>query len=137
MIDLRNVYRLVSIIAILLLMSCASSYQSTDSNVSSNDTTNQLNYNLSDYLRKNTNLMIQGTHPNVAITIRGLSTIRGDNRPMFNVDGVNVGRDYARVDQLLNPNEIKSVRILSGLSQLAVYGEDGTNGIIMIKTNKK
>ena len=92
----------------------------------------QLNNSLADLLRKNTPLNIQGQHPNVKIDIRGINTIKGDTRPFFIIDGTRLGRSYIQAHNAVNLGNVKSIRILRSLSQLAVYGEDGVNGVIII-----
>ena len=93
----------------------------------------QLNNNLADLLRKNTPLVINGQHPNVAISIRGINTIRGDSRPFFIIDNSRIGRSYAQANNAVNLQNVKSIRVLKGLSELAVYGQDGVNGVIIIE----
>ena len=92
----------------------------------------QANKNLAEFLRKNTALSIEGTHPSIRISMRGTNTITGDARPYFIIDGVRLGRSYTQADNTVNLNNIKSVRVLKGLSELAVYGEDGVNGVILL-----
>lgn len=78
------------------------------------------------------------------ILIRGANTITGDNEPLFVVDGVPVyntqaGAGIAGVAQQsrindLNPQDIKSVRILKGPSAAAVWGSRAANGVVIIET---
>lgn len=78
------------------------------------------------------------------ILIRGANTITGNNQPLFVVDGVPVyntqaGSGIAGVAQQsrindLNPNDIKSVRILKGPSAAAVWGSRAANGVVIIET---
>jgi len=96
----------------------------------------QINYSLADLLRKNTPLQVQGVHPNVSILVRGVSTIQGDSRPFFIIDGVRLGRSYAQADNIVDINNVKSIRVYKGLSELAVFGEDGVNGVIAITHHK-
>ncbi len=93
----------------------------------------QINNNLADLLRKNTPLNVQGQHPNVNIDIRGINTIKGDSRPFFIIDGVRMGRSYAQANNAVNVANVKRIRVLKNLSELAVYGEDGVNGVIIIE----
>lgn len=120
----------------LLSNSCSSSQGAVANNGSSKSTKlvgeGQSNTNLAEFLRKNTSLNIKGSHPNVAIDIRGLTSIEGDTRPFFVIDGIRMGRSYVQANNAVNLTNIKSVRILKSLSQLAVYGNDGVNGVIII-----
>ncbi|MCF0208596.1 MAG: SusC/RagA family TonB-linked outer membrane protein, partial [Bacteroidaceae bacterium] len=67
---------------------------------------------------------------NAAIRIRGVGTINGDPRPLYVVDGVQVGTDA----NFLNPSDIESIEILKDASATAIYGSAGANGVIMITT---
>lgn len=93
--------------------------------------------NLGDRLRKIGSLQVNGTHPNISIRIRGNSSIVLNNGPLFVIDGQYMGRNYASVSAAVDPNHIKSIRVLKGLAETNSYGEAGRNGVIVIKTKKK
>lgn len=67
-----------------------------------------------------------GTDP--VVRVRGLGTT-GDNSPLIVVDGVIV---TGLGD--VNPNDIESISILKDASTTAVFGAQGSNGVVMIKT---
>lgn len=84
------------------------------------------------------------------ITIRGSSSIFGDTKPLFVIDGV-VQEDIINLDfdQLasgdastligssiagLNANDIKSIEILKDASATALYGARALNGVVVINT---
>jgi TonB-linked SusC/RagA family outer membrane protein len=86
------------------------------------------------------------------ITIRGSSSITGDGRPLWVIDGV-VQEDLVNlsVNDLvsgnvntligssvagLNPNDIESFEILKDASATALYGSRSLNGVIVIKTKR-
>ena len=69
---------------------------------------------------------------NAAIRIRGVATINGSAKPLYVVDGVQVG-DNAN---FLNPSDVASIEILKDASATAIYGSAGANGVIMISTKK-
>lgn len=81
------------------------------------------------------------------VIIRGYSSITGSNQPLFVVDGIpfnsntNADRGFdgggATASSRfldLDPNNIKEVSILKGLSATVLYGEAGRNGVILITT---
>ena len=85
------------------------------------------------------------------ITIRGYSSIKGNNQPLFIVDGVrfsgstNSGTDneqgFLEGNQAtssrfldIDPNNIESLSVLKGLSATTIYGADGRNGVIIVTT---
>lgn len=83
------------------------------------------------------------------ITMRGISSITGENRPLIVVDGVpldnsNVndvdtqrgagGRDYGDASFDINPDDIESVTVLKGGPAAALYGSRAGNGAILYTT---
>ena len=108
--------------------------------------------------------LLQGRVPGVAITqsngepggainirIRGTSSVRNGNNPLFVVDGVplsgdetsaggdnsGIGSSSARNPlNFLNPNDIESMDILKDASATAIYGARGANGVVLITTKK-
>lgn len=76
--------------------------------------------------------MIEGevagvTVSGTSIRIRGTSSIRGSNEPLFIVDGSPV----SFIDHI-SPRDVESIDILKG-SAAAIYGTRGANGVIIIK----
>ncbi|WP_424494262.1 SusC/RagA family TonB-linked outer membrane protein [Salinimicrobium sp. GXAS 041] len=85
----------------------------------------------------------------VNIRIRGTTSVRGGNNPLFVVDGVplagddvtaagtNVGfGDSSAKNPLnfLNPQDIESISVLKDASATAIYGSRGANGVVIITT---
>ena len=82
------------------------------------------------------------------IRIRGTSSVRSGNNPLYVVDGVPlsgdasgaennsaIGRSAARNPlNFINPNDIASIDILKDASATAIYGSRGANGVIIITT---
>src|SRR6266498_4921773 len=78
------------------------------------------------------------------IRIRGSSSIRSGNQPLFVVDGIPLSGGSARpggagdngVNPLnfMNPNDISNIEILKDASATAIYGSRGANGVILITT---
>jgi TonB-linked SusC/RagA family outer membrane protein len=84
------------------------------------------------------------------ITIRGVTSIAGQNQPLFIVDGIPIdntqftssrylamgygGYDYGNAAQDLNPDDIASISILKGPNAAALYGARAANGAIIITT---
>ncbi len=122
----------VLLFSTFLIFSCGS--VKTDGEIE--DKTPKVYLDLADYLRTKGGVLVSGTRDNLIVQIRGINSIQGDTRPFYYIDGVAIGRSYADANSALNPNNIQSVRILSSLSELAVYGENGNNGVILIKSKK-
>ncbi|MCH5715202.1 TonB-dependent receptor plug domain-containing protein [Niabella hibiscisoli] len=85
----------------------------------------------------------------VTVRIRGNSSIRASNNPLFVLDGVPMsgnsplpeGRGDFSSDRgnpltYLNPGDIASMDILKDASATAIYGSRGANGVVIITTKK-
>lgn len=87
----------------------------------------------------------------VNIRIRGTSSVRAGNNPLYVVDGVPLagndtqagGSDFGLGSSaprnplnFLNPNDIASIDILKDASATAIYGSRGANGVVLITTKK-
>lgn len=85
------------------------------------------------------------------VLIRGVSSISGNNQPLFVIDGVPIegsdrnstdtargggGYDYGNLIQDLNPDDIESISVLKGASASALYGSRANNGVVLITTKK-
>ena len=80
------------------------------------------------------------------ITIRGNTSIQGDNQPLIVVDGQPISNEtfeqgFAGVQQQsrlndLNPEDVASVEVLKGASAAALWGSRAQNGVILIETNQ-
>ncbi|OEJ99289.1 SusC/RagA family TonB-linked outer membrane protein [Flavivirga aquatica] len=80
------------------------------------------------------------------IIIRGFNSITGSNQPLFVVDGVPFGSDTNNQSSFLDgqgessrfldldPNSIENISVLKGLSATVLYGNKGSNGVILITT---
>ena len=85
-----------------------------------------------------------------SITIRGASSLRGDNQPLYVIDNIpqastgefsssGISGDFQIAqDPLssLNPADIEDITILKDASSTAIYGSRGANGVILITTKK-
>lgn len=85
------------------------------------------------------------------ILIRGVSSISGNNQPLFVIDGVPIeggdfnskttqrgagGYDYGNLVQDINQDDIETISVLKGASASALYGSRANNGVVMITTKK-
>ncbi|MFB2118339.1 SusC/RagA family TonB-linked outer membrane protein [Parapedobacter sp. 2B3] len=84
------------------------------------------------------------------VRIRGNSSIRAGNNPLFVVDGVPLsgtsarpgaggggyGSDGGNPLSYLNPNDIASMDILKDASATAIYGSRGANGVVLVTTKR-
>ncbi|NJM79821.1 MAG: TonB-dependent receptor plug domain-containing protein [Flavobacterium sp.] len=73
-----------------------------------------------------------GTNKNDVI-IRGSGSISSSSDPLYVIDGVPLNSAFFRT---LNPNEIESVTVLKDAAGTSIYGNRGSNGVIVITTKK-
>ncbi len=67
--------------------------------------------------------------------IRGRNSINASSEPYVVVDGIPLSRTDGSVNDI-NPNDIESVEILKDPSAVAIYGVNGSNGVILITTKR-
>lgn len=86
----------------------------------------------------------------VSVSIRGTNSLRGNNEPLYVIDGIiinSAAEDVldasADANELqtaqngltgLNPRDIESIEILKDASATAIYGSRGANGVVLITT---
>lgn len=74
--------------------------------------------------------------------IRGFSSIEQSNYPLVIIDGAPMPRAEfngprnvnADILNMVNPNDVISVKVLKGLAATNFYGGEGANGVILVKT---
>jgi len=82
-----------------------------------------------------------------SVIIRGISSLNGNNQPLYVIDGVpmnnsavftddglNKGYDFGNGANAVNPDDIENMTILKGAAATALYGSRAANGVIMITT---
>lgn len=91
----------------------------------------------------------------VSVRIRGTSSLRGNNSPLYVVDGniisdlgdtadplsAGTGGGNSRAEEQnplasISPQDIESIEILKDASATAIYGSQGANGVVLITTKK-
>ena len=88
----------------------------------------------------------------ISVRIRGTNSLRGNNEPLYVVDGViissagegtqgtggfgNTGQEQQNGLNGINPRDIESMQILKDASATAIYGSRGANGVVLITTKK-
>ena len=84
------------------------------------------------------------------VRIRGTSSIRSGNSPLFVIDGVPLsggsarpgsqagafGNDGGNPLNYINPNHSANIEILNDASATAIYGSRGANGVVLITTKR-
>jgi TonB-linked SusC/RagA family outer membrane protein len=91
----------------------------------------------------------------VAMRLRGISSIKGNNQPLIIIDGIymsnaeipsglrfasgaNRGNEEQASNRLadLDPNDIQNIEVLKGASAAAIYGTRANAGVIIITTKR-
>ena len=71
-----------------------------------------------------------------AVRIRGGSSIRSGNVPLYVLDGVAIDPGPNGYLTGVNPNDIESIEVLKEPAETALYGLRGANGVIVIRTKQ-
>ena len=72
----------------------------------------------------------------IAIRIRGGSSLFGNNEPLYVVDGIAVQPGEGGGLPGVNPYDIASIQVLKDATSTTMYGSRGANGVIVIKTKQ-
>ncbi len=90
---------------------------------------------LADMLRKEPGVDVKGQSPNYDITIRSKGTFITSHQPLYVVDGLAMGTNYADVANAINIVDVQDINVLKG-SEASSYGSRGGNGVIEIRLKK-
>lgn len=87
-----------------------------------------------------------------SITLRGFTSLTGNNQALFVIDGVKINNsesplggeasdntesvNFSNRGMDINPDDIENISVLKGGAATAIYGIDGANGVIIITTKK-
>lgn len=88
----------------------------------------------------------------ISVRIRGTNSLRGNNEPLYVIDGViisSAGEDVSAAGGVgnsgqetqnglngINPRDIENIEVLKDASATAIYGSRGANGVVLITTKK-
>jgi TonB-dependent SusC/RagA subfamily outer membrane receptor len=70
-----------------------------------------------------------------SIRIRGAHSMKGNQEPLFVLDGM-PQRDGSATLKDLDPHDIASIEVLKDAAAASVYGSRGANGVILIATRR-
>ena len=79
------------------------------------------------------NTVNNGVNPDTRITLRGNRHFLASNQALIVLDGVPVDAGFLNS---INPNDIGNVDVLKGASAAALYGNDASNGVLVITTKR-
>lgn len=74
-----------------------------------------------------------------SVRIRGAGSLQGDGEPLFVLDGTPLMRGVTLGDALagISPSEIARIDVLKDAGSTAIYGSQGGNGVVLIKTKRR
>lgn len=84
-------------------------------------------------LNVTTTSSVPGSTP--AVTVRGQNSMTAGTDPFVVVDGIPLSKTGGSINDI-NPNDIASVEVLKDASAVAIYGVNGSNGVILITTKR-
>ncbi len=67
-----------------------------------------------------------------SIIIRGISSFKSQQPPLFVVDGTVYGGDIMNI----NPQDVENISVLKDAASATAYGSQGNSGVIVITTKK-
>ena len=116
----------------LFLFSCdVNKSPSSSQNVSKSQKTT---LGLLDRLRSLPGLKISGfDERNAEVYLRGQTSVNFYKEVVFYINGTRVG-NYNSAYQAVLPENIDSIKLLKSASELNIYGSDGRDGVVLIKT---
>ena len=116
----------------LFLFSCdVNKSPSSSQNVSKSQKTT---LGLLDRLRSLPGLKISGfDERNAEVYLRGQTCVNFYKEVVFYINGTRVG-NYNSAYQAVLPENIDSIKLLKSASELNIYGSDGRDGVVLIKT---
>ena len=87
-----------------------------------------------DRLRSIPGLKISGfDERNAEVYLRGQTSVNFYKEVVFYINGTRVG-NYNSAYQAVLPENIDSIKLLKSASELSIYGSDGRDGVVLIKT---
>ncbi|NIR60030.1 MAG: TonB-dependent receptor plug domain-containing protein, partial [Gammaproteobacteria bacterium] len=72
----------------------------------------------------------------LAIRIRGSTSIRGSTEPLYVIDGMPIQPGPAGQLSGISVYDIASIEVLKDVASTSMYGVRGANGVIVIKTKR-
>jgi len=89
---------------------------------------------LLDYIRRLPGIMVLNRGGQTQIIYRGMSSLYGENSPLFVVDGRRIGNDFNRLKNIISVVNIADISLMSSQDATIRYGLRAGNGAIVITT---
>jgi TonB-dependent SusC/RagA subfamily outer membrane receptor len=79
-------------------------------------------------------VVTEGPGGSLKVRIRGARSFKGNNDPLFVLDGMPLMNVTDGMLYDLNPEDIESISVLKDIGSTSLYGMRGANGVILITT---
>lgn len=113
----------------LLQVACTTTQPTTDSEPPINQTIIYVDHpvSLTSMLLNVPGVRVEDAGMNTKVYLRG-------RRPLFVIDGVQIGYNFADVLSMVDINSVAAIEVLRDPSETFMYGRMGANGVIVIHT---
>lgn len=91
---------------------------------------------LLDHIRRLPGVMILNRGGRTQVVYRGMSSLYGENSPLFIIDNRRIGNDFEQVKNLISVVNIADINLLNSQHATMRYGLRGGNGAIVITTKQ-
>lgn len=123
--------RLITLICVtvvaLSLISCSTS--KTGTSATGDD---ESSYVKVDQLSNHINSLPRLTVSNNVVINTSVSSFENSPSPLFVIDGIQMGREFSQILQVLDQNQKVSVEFITSSRATTRYGEEGRNGVLVI-----
>lgn len=92
---------------------------------------------LADHLQQVSGISVQGSGRNAQVRVHGISSMYGNNEPLFIVNGQAIEGGLSAVSSMVPVADIARISVLKTPSETSMYGVRGANGVIVIKLKSK
>lgn len=139
---MKKILAYLAVVAVLLapLVQACAPANKTSQNPTQNDrsqnviSTNKYKLSLAEYLQRVPGVLVRGERENAIVTVRGVSSLRSDNQPLFVLNGQLLGNSFYEVSRLIDMNDVQEIEVLNSLEGSSMFGLRGGNGAILITT---
>jgi len=124
-------------VLVMLLSACGPSTEVIRNNDDRGRFAQQVNAEMSgvtldQYLKRLHGVRVVGEGRTAVIQIRGVASFTLSTEPLFVVDGVRMGNEFAKIFDMVNVADVRSVEVLTSNRATLMFGNDGFAGAILI-----
>lgn len=87
-----------------------------------------------DHLKRVSGLNIDQRGGEISVFLRGVTTLAGENRALFVVDGTPIGNRYNDLENSVNVTDVAAIQVLRGSQASQLYGSRAAFGAVLVST---